>query len=62
MADKVGGDKGVFGILDDALVRAQGGLLDGGLDLVVGRALLDANHEVDDRHVQGGDTERKTAV
>ena len=62
VANEIGGDNLVVGVVNDALVLSLGGLLDDGLDLLVGRALLSADDEIDDGNIEGGDTESKTAV
>lgn len=59
---EVGGDDGVLGVAEDTLHRGLGRLLDGCLDLVVGRGLLEADNEIDDGDIDGGDTESKTTV
>ena len=61
VADEVGGDNLLVGVADDALVFALSGGLDGGLDVVVGGRLLEADDEIDDGDVEGGDTEGETA-
>jgi hypothetical protein len=60
--DKVGGDDGFVGVVDDPLVLALGSSFHRRLDLVVRRALLEAHDEVDDGHVQSRHAERETAV
>jgi hypothetical protein len=62
VTDEICGDHLFLGILDDALVFALGSGLDDGLDFVVGSLLLKPDDEVDDRDIDCGDTERKTAV
>ena len=62
MADEIRGDDLLFGILDDALVFLLRSCLDRRLDFFIGRLLLEADDEVDDRDVDRGDTEGKTAV
>lgn len=62
VSDKVGGDDRVLGVLEYALERAFGGLLDRLLDVVVLGGLLEADDEVDDGDVVGGDSEGETAV
>ena len=47
-------------VSEDALHLALRGLLDGGADGLVRRALVQTAREVDDRHVGRGDTERHT--
>lgn len=59
VADKVGGDNSLVGVLDDALERTIGGLLDGVFDLFVGCALVEADDEVNDGDIEGGNTERE---
>lgn len=62
VAGEIGGDDGVFGVAEDTLELTLGGLLDGSLDLFVGRGLLDADDEIDDGDIDGGDTERETTT
>ena len=62
VAGEVGRDDGVLGVAENTLHRALGRGLDGGLDLVVGRGLLEADDEVDDGDIDGGDTEGEAAV
>jgi hypothetical protein len=62
VTDEVGGDNSLVGVLDDALVRALSGSLDGSGDLLVLGGLLEADNEIDDRDVEGGDTESETTV
>ena len=61
VADEIGGDDLFVSVLENVLVVALGGLLDGSLDIIVGSFLLDADYEVDDGDIKGGDTEGKTA-
>ena len=62
VADEVGGDDSLVSVLDDALVLALRCSLDGSGDLVVLGGLLEADDEIDDRYVEGGDTESETTV
>ena len=62
VAGEIGGDNLLLGVADDTLVGGLGGLLDGSLDLIVGSALLEADDKVDNRDVDGGDTEGETAA
>ena len=62
VADEVGGDDLLVGVANDALVLALSGGLNGGLDVVVGGRLLEADDEIDDGDVEGGDTEGETAA
>jgi hypothetical protein len=62
VADEVGGDDVVFGVLDDALVLVLGTSLDDSLDLIVGSLLLEADNEINDGDIDGGNTEGKTAI
>lgn len=62
MPDEVGGDDQVLGVLDDALERTVGGLLDGSLDVVVTRRLLEANDEINNGDVERGNTEGETTM
>ena len=62
VAGEIGGDDLLLGVADDTLVGGLGGLLDGSLDLVVGRALLKTDDKVDDGDVESGDTEGETTV
>jgi len=59
MADEIGGDDSFLSVLDDALVRPLGSSLDGSLDLIVGSLLLKADDKINDRDIDGGDTEGK---
>src|SRR5690606_15656364 len=58
VAAAVGGDHLVLGVAEDALQRAFALRLDLGLDLLVGRRLLQLGGQVDHRHVRGRDAER----
>jgi hypothetical protein len=61
VADKVGGDHGVLGVLKDTLeFRRLRGRLDRKLDFVVGSRLRKAYNQVDDGNIQSRDTEGKT--
>ena len=58
-AAEVDGDEGGLGDGEDALHVTLGGLLEGGVHLLGGEALLlDVDHEVDDGDVGGGHAER----
>jgi len=57
VVDKVLRDNLVLGVSENSLHLVLRGLLDDGLDLVVGGRLLQADGEVDDRHIDSGDTE-----
>jgi hypothetical protein len=52
----VGRDDLVLGVVEDSGKGTGGGLLDGLLDLVVGGSLLEADGQVNDGDVLGGDT------
>jgi hypothetical protein len=60
-ADEVGGHDGVLGVAHDAFERSSRGLLDSGLDLLVGGIFFETNDEINDRDIESGYTERKTA-
>ena len=62
VADEICRDDLLLGILDDPFVLALGSSLDGGLDFIIRSLLLEANDEVNDRDIEGGDTEGKAAV
>jgi hypothetical protein len=62
VADEVSGDESVLGVLEDTLVLALGGGLDGSLDFVVLGGLLEADDEIDNGDVEGGDTEGHTTL
>lgn len=62
VAGEVGGDDLLVGVAEDTLVGGLGGLLDGGLDLLVGRALLKTDDEIDDGDIESGDTEGETTM
>jgi hypothetical protein len=60
-SDEVGGDDLVLGVAEDTLeLLGLGGLLEDGLDLVVGSTLLDSDSQVDNRDIAGGDSESHT--
>lgn len=61
VANEVGGDDLLIGVLKDALVLVLGGLLDDRLDFIVAGRLVEANDEIDDGDVEGGDTEGEAA-
>lgn len=62
VSNEVCGDDVLIGILDNALICALRSCLDGSLDFIIGSLLVDADDEVNDGDVNGGDTEGKTAV
>jgi hypothetical protein len=62
VADEIGGDDLLVSVLDNVLVSALRSCFDDSLDLIVGSWLLDADDEVDDGDIEGGDTESKTAI
>ena len=62
VAGEVGRDDLLVSVANDTLVSRLGRLLKGLLDLVVGRALLETNNEIDDGDIDGGDTEGKATV
>ena len=53
---EVGGDDLLVGVSQDTGHRALGGLLDGGADLIIAGALLEAAGQVDDGDIGAGDT------
>lgn len=62
MADKVGGDHGIFGVSNDTLeLRGLGSFFQNSLDFLVGGRFCEANNQVHNRNVKGRDTEGKTA-
>ena len=61
VANEIGRDNSIVSVTEDTLVLALGGLLDSGLDLVIGSRLLETNDKVDDGDVESRDTEGKTA-
>jgi hypothetical protein len=62
VANEIGGDDLLIGVLYDVLVLSLGSSLNGGLDFVVGSLLLEADDEVNDGDIKGRDTEGKAAV
>jgi hypothetical protein len=62
VANEVGGDDSLVSVLNDTLVLALRGGLDGSRDLLVLGRLLEMDDEIDDRDIKGGDTESETAV
>ena len=62
MADEIGGDDILISVLENTLVLGLGSSLDDSLDLIVGGLLLEADNEINDRDVDGGNTEGKTAI
>jgi hypothetical protein len=60
VADEIRGDDRVFSVLHDALHGTSGGLLDGGLDVVIRGLLLEADDEIHNGDIRGGDTEGET--
>jgi hypothetical protein len=62
VADEVAGDDVLVGVLDNTLVGALGLGLDDSLDFFVGSLLLEADNEVDNGDIKGGDTEGQAAV
>jgi hypothetical protein len=60
VANEVSRDNGVLGVFDDAFVGACGSLLHRCLNFVIGSTLLEANYEIDHRHVDSGYTEGET--
>lgn len=61
MANKIGRDKSFIGVLDDALVLFLAGSLDGFLDFIVRRTLLEADNEINDGDIKGWYTEGETS-
>ena len=61
VAGEVSRDNLLLGVRHDASHGASGGLLDGSLDLVVRRRLLETDDKVDDGDIEGGDTEGETS-
>ena len=62
MTDEVSRDDLLLSVLEDTLVVTLSSLLDGGLDLVVGGGLLEADDEIDDGDIESGDTESETTT
>jgi len=62
VADEIGGDNILIGVLENALVLVFGSSLDDSFDLIVGCLLLEAHDEIDDGDVDGGNTEGQTAI
>ena len=62
MSNEVCGDDVLIGILDNALICALRSFFDGSLDFIIGGLLVEANDEVDDGDINGGDSEGETAV
>jgi hypothetical protein len=62
VTDEVGRDDLLIGVFDDALVCTLRGSLHDSLDFVIGSSLLSADNEIDDRDIEGGDTESETTV
>ena len=62
VANEIGGDDILISVLENALVIALGSRLDDGLDFIIGGFLLEADDEINDRDIDGGDTEGKAAV
>ena len=62
MADEIGRDDILIGVLEDALVLVFRSSLDDSLDLIVGSLLLEAHDEIDDGDIDGGNTECQTAI
>ena len=62
MADEIGGDNILIGVLENALVLVFGSSLDDSLDLIVGSLLLETYNEIDDGDIDGGNTEGQTAI
>ena len=60
VTSEVGGDDLLLGVVEDTSKGTGGGLLDGGLDVVVGGLLLKTDDQVDDGDIDGGDTESET--
>ena len=56
VADEVGRDDGVLGVVEDTLELVLGSLLHGSLDGLVGSTLLDTGSKVDNGDVGGGHT------
>jgi hypothetical protein len=54
---QVGRDNLVLGVAENALELTVGSLLDGGLDLVIGSWVLQADSKINDRDILGWDTE-----
>lgn len=61
MTNKISRDNGIFGVFNDALVLSLGSRLEGRLDVVVRRWLFKPDDEIDDRDIDGRNTEGETA-
>jgi hypothetical protein len=57
---EVSGDKGFVGVSEDSLHGAFGLFLDGGADFLVGRVTAKSARQVNNRDINGGDTESHT--
>ena len=57
VTDEIGRNDAVLSVLEDALVFAFRGLLDGIFDFLVGSSFLKANDKVDDGNIKSGNTE-----
>lgn len=62
VTDEIGRNDAVLSVLEDALVFAFRGLLDGIFDFLVGSSFLKANDKIDDGNIKSGNTEWETAV
>lgn len=61
VTDKVGGDHCVFSVIDDTLeLFGLGSGFHSIFDLLVGGRLGETNNQVDNRNIEGGNTEGKT--
>jgi len=60
VANEIGRDDLLISVLDDVLVSALRSCFDDSLDFIIGSLLLEADDEVDDGDIEGGDTETKT--
>ena len=60
VAQEVGGNHVLVGVAQNALQLALGGLLHGGADLLVLGGLLQVDGQVNNGHVQGGNTHGHT--
>ena len=61
VANKISRDNGIFSVFNDALVLSLGSRLEGRLDVVVRRWLFKPDDEIDDRDIDGRNTEGETA-